>query len=117
MGDIDIEMADSTEQGEPTAGPSNHARALVDAEDERVTVLHPTAGKVIRMDHTLHDLWRRKFGGDLSPDHSGDIGDSDKFLPFASELDWQIASWAVLEGIGHKSFDRLLAIPGVSYFQ
>ncbi|KAG1884783.1 hypothetical protein F4604DRAFT_1977115 [Suillus subluteus] len=41
-------------------------------------------------------------------------GGSHKFAPFASELDWRIARWAVQEGIGHKSFDRLMAIPGVS---
>ncbi|KAG1760237.1 hypothetical protein EDD22DRAFT_980691 [Suillus occidentalis] len=35
------------------------------------------------------------------------------FYPFASHLDWEVACWAVQEGIGHKAFDRLLAIPGV----
>ncbi|KAJ3776370.1 hypothetical protein FB446DRAFT_762900 [Lentinula raphanica] len=35
------------------------------------------------------------------------------FAPFASEMDWRIAEWVVKDGIGHKSFDRLLAIPGV----
>jgi hypothetical protein len=37
-----------------------------------------------------------------------------RFTPFASELDWRVARWAVQEGVGHKSFDRLMAIPGVS---
>jgi len=37
----------------------------------------------------------------------------DRFAPFASELDWKIAKWAVGEGIRHKSFDRLVGIPGV----
>ncbi|KAG2134040.1 uncharacterized protein EDB93DRAFT_1242739 [Suillus bovinus] len=35
------------------------------------------------------------------------------FYPFASHLDWKVVCWAVQEGIGHKAFDRLLAIPGV----
>jgi len=42
-----------------------------------------------------------------------DIDMEDKFAPFASELDWRVARWAVQEGIGHKSFDRLMVIPGV----
>ncbi|KAJ3966048.1 hypothetical protein EV361DRAFT_872717 [Lentinula raphanica] len=36
------------------------------------------------------------------------------FAPFASEMDWRIAEWVVKDGIGHKSLDRLLSIPGVT---
>ncbi|KAE9382526.1 hypothetical protein BT96DRAFT_1055474, partial [Gymnopus androsaceus JB14] len=36
------------------------------------------------------------------------------FAPFASEMDWRIVEWVVKDGIGHKSFDRLLDIPGVA---
>ncbi|KAG1735953.1 uncharacterized protein EDB91DRAFT_1235852 [Suillus paluster] len=36
------------------------------------------------------------------------------FAPFESELEWRVACWAIQDGIGHKSFDRLMAIPGVS---
>ncbi|KAG2071691.1 hypothetical protein BDR04DRAFT_1015493 [Suillus decipiens] len=35
------------------------------------------------------------------------------FYSFTSRLDWQVGCWAVQEGIRHKAFDRLLAIPGV----
>ncbi|KAJ3818812.1 hypothetical protein F5880DRAFT_1625872 [Lentinula raphanica] len=35
------------------------------------------------------------------------------FAPFATEMDWKIAEWVIKDGIGHKSLDRLLAIPGV----
>ena len=42
-----------------------------------------------------------------------DIDMEDKFAPFAAELDWRVARWAVQEGISHKSFDRLMAILGV----
>jgi hypothetical protein len=55
------------------------------------------------------------FGG-VDEDGDVEMGEEDnvnKFAPFASELDWRVARWAVQEGIGHKSFDRLLAIPGV----
>lgn len=41
-------------------------------------------------------------------------GASYKFTLFASELDWRIGRWAIQEGIRHKSFDRLMLIPGAS---
>ena len=69
------------------------------------------------MDHTLHEKWRAMYGCE---DADGDtaIGEAalpeQEFAPFASELDWRVARWAVQEGIGHKSLDRLLSIPGVS---
>lgn len=108
----------------PVAGSSRHAHALdLDDEDKRVEVIHPTAGRVIRIEPTLHERWRREFGGtsedvammcdtgeELDSEKESDRG---KYYPFATELDWQVASWAVQEGIGHGSFDRLLAIPGV----
>jgi hypothetical protein len=36
------------------------------------------------------------------------------YAPFTSELDWRIARWTVKDNPGHKVFDRLLSIPGVS---
>ena len=35
------------------------------------------------------------------------------YSPFSSELDWQVAQWAIKDNPGHKAFDRLLSIPGV----
>jgi len=92
--------------------------------DDRFVEEHPTAGHHIRVVPTLHERWKKLFGGeDLEEDLEGvegvesamdvDIDMEDKFAPFASELDWRVARWAVQEGIGHKSFDRLMAIPGV----
>lgn len=49
-------------------------------------------------------------------DEVGAEAESNTFTPFASELDWRVTCWAVQEGIGHKSLDCLLAIPGVSVF-
>jgi len=51
---------------------------------------------------------------DSGDDSNGDRDDN-KWAPFASELDWRVAQWAVQEGVGHKSLDRLMAIPGVSF--
>ncbi|KAG0696668.1 hypothetical protein DFH29DRAFT_984553 [Suillus ampliporus] len=104
------------EQGEPVAGLSRHR---TEEEDARVTETHPTAGKVIRMEETVHAKWRTQFGlGDgeeVESDHSDDEDeDGNLFYLFASRLDWQVGCWAVQEGIGHKAFDRLFAIPGSS---
>lgn len=105
--------------------PSNQAALYGDKGsdsflDERVEEdPFPTAGQVIRMERSLHKRWRLLFGHE---DSDGDAAMSDagssglEFSPFASEVDWRVASWVVQEGIGHKSLDWLLAIPGVSLF-
>jgi hypothetical protein len=38
------------------------------------------------------------------------------YAPFTSLLDWRVAQWFVQDGIGHKSFDQFLNIPGVKTF-
>ncbi|KAG1800739.1 uncharacterized protein HD556DRAFT_1438739 [Suillus plorans] len=116
---------------ETQAGPSHGYRTTVeDAEeddelrnevDERVKEENTTAGASIRLVETLHECWRRNFGPEK--DRNGDINMLDisseleaedgKFAPFNSELDWRIARWVIQDGIGHKSFDRLMVIPGV----
>lgn len=103
-------------------------RILDDDDDERVEDVHPTAGKVLRMDPTLHERWAKIFGsgkdadGDVSME-DGDVSMEDGeeetdtgYFPFASEMDWRVAQWMVEDGIGHNSFDRLLKIPGVRQF-
>lgn len=119
--DMDVVM----EEGEAGPGPSTMANrrsranmlcTLDDDNDERVEEIHPTAGKVIRMDESLHRRWRKLFGDFQAPDGdvemAGDHGEN-SYSPFASELDWQIARWVVKDGPGQNSFDRLLKIPGV----
>ncbi|EGO04269.1 hypothetical protein SERLA73DRAFT_148852 [Serpula lacrymans var. lacrymans S7.3] len=113
------------EPGE-AVGPSNYPNAisLNDNDDERVKILHPTARQIICMDHTLHERWRKEFEGekgavdsyrDVDMDNNFPVasGPQDtRFFLFASETDWRVACWAIQDGIGHKSFDHLLAIPG-----
>jgi uncharacterized Zn finger protein (UPF0148 family) len=110
-------------QEEPQAGPScGFYRTTVETEeeDERVEEEDERARARLRVVDTLHERWKREFGS--SQDMQGDVNMSDvskeedgsKFSPFASELDWRIARWAIQDGIGHKSFDRLMSIPGVS---
>ena len=108
--------------GEAGPGPQTQAaraallrqHVLDDDNDTRVIVEDPRHGQRIRMDLGLRIRWKELFGdGDIDMDGEGTH--CDRFAPFASELDWQIANWVVTDEPGHKAFDRLLAIPGVSY--
>jgi len=118
--DLLFELLPSSEDLEegPQAGPSTTAET--EEEDERVEEEDERAGAHLRVVDTLHERWKREFGP--SQDMEGDVDmssiskeeDGTKFSPFASELDWRIARWAIQDGIGHKSFDRLMSIPGVS---
>lgn len=105
--------------------PKQHSVSVEDEDedgddDERLVEEHPTAGQHIRIVPTLQDRWKKLFGNSQQDGDDSDVemdgpsdGEADRFSPFASELDWKIAKWAVGEGIGHKSFDRLMGIPGV----
>ena len=78
------------------------------------------------MDNHLHQRWHQLFNdGDGNEDKDGDAvmtepidGGSqikvNPYTPFGSELDWRIVRWIIKDNVGHKSLDRLLAIPGVS---
>lgn len=128
-----IEIPNPVAVGEPGPGPSTAAKSSTGISsrstsisidnmtdtDERIVIEHSTAGKVIRMGKNLHDKWRLSFGKDKEGDaimegSSSQADGGNPFAPFSSELDWRVAAWAVKDGIGHKSFDRLLAIPGAS---
>lgn len=109
--------------GEAGPGPSTMAagssRLLDDNEDTRTTDEHPSAGKIIRMNKSLHERWRRLFQDpvDIASDVEMEAEDNNETLyhPFASELDWRIANWMIKDNPGHNAFNRLLAIPGVRY--
>lgn len=104
---------------EPEAGPgpstqANRARqhqpqsrSLDEEEDERVVIEHPTAGQIKRRSAPPRPVDQE---GDTLMESPSDFG------PFADELDYNVAEWAVLESIGHSSFDRFLKIPGVSIY-
>ncbi|KAH9910235.1 uncharacterized protein B0H18DRAFT_823376, partial [Fomitopsis serialis] len=108
-------------------GP-NGDQALDDDEDTRVEDEDPRAGRVIRMEETVVDTWKAYFGEDVEQeDPPEDAMDVDgvgvdeqaakdpnlKWKPFASELDWRVAMWAVREDVGQNSLNRFLLIPGV----
>lgn len=114
--------------GEAGPGPSTQAhrdrmadrqlgakvRSLDDGDLSLVEVEHRSGGAVIRMDESIHTRWR--FAHNLPVDVPMDGSSkplNNLYAPFASELDWRIAEWAVKDNIGHNSFNRLLQIPGV----
>jgi hypothetical protein len=81
-----------------------------DEEDVEIVPCNPSirAGAEIRMSATLRDEYVKRHRN--LPSESGDID----FAPFASELDWRVADWAIRECPTNAAFNRLLAIPGVS---
>jgi hypothetical protein len=87
---------------------------LEDDDDERVVQIDKEAGRIYRQDPPPRHC-------QLEVDNDGDTlmdnnGERNAFFPFASELDWRVAQWAVKDGPGHNAFNRLLEIPGVSEF-
>ena len=86
---------------------------LDDNDDEWVTQINKDAGRIYR-----HEPPPRHFQADKDGDSLMDNnGEPNPFFPFASELDWRVAQWAVKDGPGHSAFDQLLEIPGVSRFK
>jgi hypothetical protein len=82
-----------------------HSRVLDDEDDTRVVLEHPTAGTILSR--------VRDNDGDITMGDAGASCSRNQYTPFNTELDWKFAEWAIKESIGHKAFDRLLAIPGV----
>ena len=109
------------------------AIVLDDDEDARVIVIDEKAGKEYGEGETMNESWRRLFAARKSKNGVGGAGkgqvlrtflalidiNSDEtegclWEPFDNEMDWQIASWCVKEGVSQSAVDRLLSIPKVS---
>ena len=101
-------------------------------EDEDLTFEEEDslAGVVIRMEETVVEKWKAYFAEDeddlgdgMEVDQDGggdrmDVGEGvrdpgERWKPFASELDWRVAMWAVREDVGQNALNRFLSIPGV----
>lgn len=125
-------QATSSHAGPSSATPGQRQPALDDDEDTRVEDENVTAGRVIRMSKTVVETWKAYFSDaddgstaqgdedrmdvDGDADNPGEYPQKDpnmKWKPFASELDWRVAMWAVREDVGQNSLNRLLSIPGV----
>ncbi|PPQ91224.1 hypothetical protein CVT25_001188 [Psilocybe cyanescens] len=109
------ELPEDGVEGEDGPGPQtaanriqsaalHYSKVLDDNEDDRTIIWTKNAGDII------HHVVPPKY---MPEEENTTIGAS-KFFPFASELNWKVAQWAVMDGPGHNAFDRLLAIPGVS---
>ena len=85
---------------------------LEDDDDQRVVQIDEEAGRIYRHNPPPRPCQVDKDGDSLM-DNSGE---RNPFFPFASELDWRVARWAVKDGPGHNAFNRVLEIPGVSKF-
>lgn len=95
---------------------------LDDDDDDRTYEEDENAAAVIAMAPTVVEKWKAYFedaGGedrmDVDDQENEDATGKDaKWRPFASELDWKVASWIVREDVGQNSLNRFLSIPGVS---
>jgi hypothetical protein len=97
---------------EPAAGTGQQNAkypVLEDVDDQRFVQIDEEAGRIYR-----HDAPPRHCQVDMDGDSLMDNGEPNPFFPFASELDWRVAQWAVKDGPGHNAFNRLLEIPGVN---
>ncbi|EGO04541.1 hypothetical protein SERLA73DRAFT_157688 [Serpula lacrymans var. lacrymans S7.3] len=73
------------------------------------------ASKVIRVDMDAYNKWRESFHQFNQDDDEMDIDlPYNRWALFSTELDWKFAHWALQEGVGQKSLDRLLVIPELS---
>ncbi|KAJ3493238.1 hypothetical protein NLJ89_g11065 [Agrocybe chaxingu] len=125
---VDVEI------GEDGPGPSTQAqrqekqkqnelhRTLDEEDEDRIYVNYKGAGKTIGTNNTVHQRWKDLFTNkEESFDDANPLNDilpeaeapGNPFAPFATEMDWRVARWVVQDGIGHKSFDRFLEIPGL----
>lgn len=112
--------------------------SLNDDEDTRVIdeLDEELAGRVVRMSEAVVEKWKAYFWEEPAEDEEDDRMEVDgeegatgagapkkppidpqmRWRPFASELDWRVAMWAVREDVSQGALNRLLAIPGVSKF-
>ncbi|KAG0705538.1 hypothetical protein DFH29DRAFT_781450, partial [Suillus ampliporus] len=92
MMDVDIPIHDD----QPVPSPSRHPHSLQEEGDTHVTESHPTAGRVICIDQSVHAKWRLQFGlcNEAESSVPEDQDDDSLFYPFTSRLDWQVGCWA-----------------------
>lgn len=104
LGVPDVGEGVGDKEGETFPEPLH--RKLMEPPDARVTDWHPTAGKVEFLDQTALERWTKLWGNQRD----------DSYKPFLSQIDWELAHWAVKEKIPQGSLDRLLRIPQVSFY-
>ncbi|KAK7453297.1 hypothetical protein VKT23_011972 [Stygiomarasmius scandens] len=98
---------DQTNSNQATT--QTHKAKIWDEEDERTLDTNHKAGKGFKMHKELYDKWT-----ELQKEKDSGTESSVNYYPFASELDWKIAHWAVTEKISHHAITNLLSIPEVN---
>lgn len=127
--DTELFMLDEPSVGLGEAGPGPSTRAHMfnsilgarprnlyeDVEDDLPVDEHPnTVDGTPRLKSTLRDHYEALFGQRDDDAMDTTTNADDHLYPhWAGRIDWEIARWMVKDGIGHGSFDRLLAIEGV----
>jgi hypothetical protein len=115
-------LGEANEEFEEGPGPSTAANWDINIDEQRLDFRNEEppkgleAGKILNPNPTLsnqHAEWRRKFN---VQDDTANTPSPNPFCPFTSEIDWQIADWAIQEGLSQSVLDRLLKIPTVSIF-
>jgi hypothetical protein len=126
---VPLEEPEQPKIGEAGPGPNTQANRLLEkllgakartlddnsGEDAQILEWNETAGVIIATEPSLQERWKlaHNLEAEVPMDGTSPLPNT-IYAPFSSEMDWRIAEWVIKDGIGHKSFDRLLAIPGVS---
>ncbi len=76
-------------------------------------VLDESAGRLIRMDNSLHERWRQLFGNQLC-DGDVEMADSelhsDWYWLLVSRRDWEVAKWVVKHGVKQTALGAFLKL-------
>lgn len=110
-----VQPAEDGVEGIAGPGPSTmqyrqYGRILEDDEDLRVSYDYEGAGQCIGIDKDAQTRWKTIFGKEGA---SYNFQPTNGYFPFASELDWKIAHWAITEKVSQTAMDKLLKIPEV----
>ena len=102
---LDMDVPEEQEDPEPTDAVHPRAplgRILDDDESEPHTWRwHQSAGKVYRREESVYQEWKRIFSEN---EENGKEG----YQPFHSQLDWEVAQWALKNKIGQGALDCFL---------
>lgn len=106
----DIRVIDDSDRGGEDFGPGE---GMYDSWHRR---LRDLAKEMQERENIRAERVRRRreeMGLDEEADEEIEMWEDNEWAPFRTKLDWEIAKWAIEEGIGKGSIDRLLKIPGV----
>jgi hypothetical protein len=99
----DMDPPEENESG-PSAGPSTHRGSNLELAEDALeyedTPVEWEAGAPIEMMGALKKEWLRRFPSGMDGGQS-----ENRFKPFKSKMDWEIASWGIRDSSSHSAFD------------